>query len=180
MKNNIIIYFLLLSILFTSFSLFFFSNQITDTNYEKYLNNYVFNIFSNETQGTDLRLSNNLIDFNFALESPVIGHGAGMLYYNKISGVNLKSSDSSYFLTLFAERGFITLIIMIIILIITFKRAYNLSKIKSKIFNYRSLLFALFSILLCLNSSQRQEVLFLFFLLVGLVNKIYLLNIKKC
>ena len=168
----------LIFILLTLGSFLFIFNKITNTNYENYLNNYVFNILSDDNQGVGLRFSNNTIDFNFALESPIIGHGAGMLYYNKINGVKLISSDSAYFMTLFAERGFISLLILAIILIITIKRAINLIKIKSTVFNYRSLLFALFSIIICINISQRQEVLFLFFLVIGLINKLYIINRK--
>ena len=166
-----------------SCAFFYFQKQGIGRDYESYLNNYVFSVFSgdkNDAQGSESRLSNNLIDWNFALERPIMGHGSGMLRYNKIDGVKLQSQDSSYFLNVLADRGFVTLIIFMAILLTTLVRAYKLSRIKSQIFDYRSLSLALVIIIGCLSSSQRQEVLFLFFLVLGLINQIYLVNKKLC
>ena len=125
-----------------------------------------------------MRLDNNVTDFNFALESPIIGHGAGMLYQNKSKG-NLNSSDSSFLLNVFADRGLVSLFVLLAIFIITIKRGYKLYRINSNTFEYKSLLFALISMFLCLNSSNRLEVLFLFYFLLGLINKVYILNKKN-
>ena len=169
---------LLFAFSFITISIFVW-NQIQDSPFETYIETYIFGI-TESSAGTDLRLSNNLIDLNFALESPILGHGAGMLYFNKIDGVELGSSDSSYFLTIFAERGFLSISILFIIILITFKRYYFLSKIKSADFNYRSLFLGFIALFLCLNSSQRVEVLFLFFFILGMINKIYLINKNPC
>jgi len=165
-------------IIFSS-SLFFINTQINDSPFEKYIEKYIYNIVSDETAGTDLRVNNNMIDLKFAQESPLLGHGAGMLYHNKIDGYKLESSDSSFLITIFAERGIFSLAIFLIILLITLKRCLILKKISSKTFNYGALIFSYLSLILCLTSSQRQEVYFLFFLLLGLINKLYILNKKN-
>ena len=154
-------------------------NQIEDSPFETYIETYVFGI-ADSSAGTDLRLNNNIIDLNFALERPILGHGAGMLYFNKIDGLDLGSSDSSYLLTIFADRGFLSISILFIIILITFKRYYFLSKIKSEDFDYRSLFLGFIALFLCLNSSQRAEVFFLFFFILGMINKIYLINKNPC
>ena len=166
----------LIFFLFSFSFLFFINKQITNSPFERYIETYIYDIVSNKTSGTDLRVNNNSIDFNFALKRPLLGHGAGMLYYNKIEGAKLKSSDSSFLLTVFAERGIFSLTIFLIIILITLNRAFILSKVKSKTFNHGALMYSYLSLLLCLTSSQRQEVYFLFFLLTGLINKLYILN----
>lgn len=163
--------------LFLLFSIIFIGNKIKNSPFEKYIDTYILGIAENK-QGTDLRLDNNVTDFNFALESPIIGHGAGMLYQNKSKG-NLTSSDSSFLLNVFADRGLVSLFVFLAIFIITIKRGYKLYRINSNTFEYKSLLFALISIFLCLNSSNRLEVLFLFYFLLGLINKVYILNKKN-
>ena len=163
--------------LFLLFSIIFIGNKIKNSPFEKYIDTYILGIAENK-QGTDLRLDNNVTDFNFALESPIIGHGAGMLYQNKSKG-NLNSSDSSFLLNVFADRGLVSLFVLLAIFIITIKRGYKLYRINSNTFEYKSLLFALISMFLCLNSSNRLEVLFLFYFLLGLINKVYILNKKN-
>ncbi len=157
-------------------------HQIKETRFENYIDNYVINIFSDQSNGSDLRINNNQIDFNFALESPILGHGAGMLYYSKTSqgGSKLQSSDSSYLISIFADRGLLSLMVFLFIIMITLKRCLFMVKNYRNSFNYKSLLYAFITLLVCINSSQRQEVFFLFFLLIGLINRIYILNKKKC
>ena len=154
-------------------------NQIKNSPFETYIETYIFDI-KDSSAGTDLRLNNNIIDLNFALERPILGHGAGMLRYNKIDGIELGSSDSSFLLTIFADRGFLSISILLIIILITFKRYYFLFKIKSEDFDYRSLFLGFIALFLCLNSSQRTEVMFLFFFILGMINKIYLINKNPC
>jgi hypothetical protein len=177
-KRNIFKSFFTLFVIF-SFSALFFS-KIDNNMFSKYMDTYVTGINEHETQGNSSRLNNNIIDFNFAMESPFLGHGAGMLYFNKIGwNASLESSDSSFLISILADRGLISLLLLLMIIFITFKRAYFLSKIKSNIFNYTSFLYSFSAMFLCLNSSQRQEVYFLFFLLLGLINKVYILNKKN-
>lgn len=175
---------------FKSKILFFFSsltfvliviNNIRNTVFETYIENYIINIFdtSDEKDNVDTRIGNNEIDLNFALKSPILGHGAGMLYYNKTKKGNLISRDSSYLLTILADRGFISLLTIIILVLFSYKRYLLLNKIKSEEFDYRSLFFSFAAIFLCLNISQRVEVLFLFFFILGLINSLYLFNKKS-
>jgi hypothetical protein len=163
---------------FVTISIFVW-NLIQESPFEKYIDAYIFGI-SESSAGTDLRLNNNLIDLNFALESPILGHGAGMLRFNKIEGVGLASSDSSYLLTIFADRGIISLLLFLLLISLTLKRYYFISKLKSIGFNYRSLLFSFIAIFLCINSSQRSEIFFLFFFVIGMINKIYIINKNSC
>tara|TARA_B100001059_G_C17829753_1_gene583814 strand:+ start:105 stop:1373 length:1269 start_codon:yes stop_codon:yes gene_type:complete len=150
------------------------SSQIKETVFEKYISNYIVNIFDDQSVGVDSRTNNNLIDFNYALKSPFLGHGAGQLYLAKSNDGGLGSSDSSYLVTILADRGFLSLTVFAILFFITARRCYFLSKIKSKIFNFSSLGLSLFVLFLCINSSQRLEPLFLFYFLIGLINCIYL------
>ena len=159
---------------------YFVSKRIDNTFFQEYIQNYVVNIFDDQYAGLNYRTNNNIIDFNYALQKPLFGHGAGMLYQNKIGGVRLESDDSSYFLTIFADRGLLSFFMFLSIFIITFFRSIKMSRIKSEDFEFRSLIFAFLSIFLCLNSSQRVEVLFLFFFVIGMINKIYLINKKLC
>lgn len=154
-------------------------NQIQDSPFETYIETYIFGI-TESSEGTDLRLSNNSIDLNFALKKPLLGHGAGMLRFNKIDGRELLSSDSSYLLTILADRGIVSLLIFLLLILVTLKRYYFISKLKSLDFNYRSLLFSFIAIFLCINSSQRYEVFFLLFFILGMINKIYIINKNKC
>jgi hypothetical protein len=154
-------------------------NQIQDTPFETYIETYIFGI-TEGSAGTDLRLSNNSIDLNFALEKPLLGHGAGMLRFNKIDGRELLSSDSSYLLTILADRGIVSVLIFLLLILVTLKRYYFISKLKSLDFNYRSLLFSFIAIFLCINSSQRSEVFFLLFFILGMINKIYIINKNTC
>ena len=154
-------------------------NQIEDSPFETYIEKYIFGI-AESSAGTNLRLNNNSIDFNFALEKPLLGHGAGMLRFNKIDGRELLSSDSSYLLTVMADRGIVSLLFFLLLISITLKRYYFISKLKSIDFNYRSLLFSFGAIFLCINSSQRSEIFFLFFFLLGIINKIYIINKNPC
>lgn len=167
-------------LVFISIISLFALQQIKETNFENYLNNYVLNIFEADSNGSQSRVSNNLVDFNFALKRPFTGHGAGMLYYSKTTagGSVLESSDSSYLISILADRGFISLTIFLILIIITFRRAYFLTKYKNDDFNYNSLIYSFTALFLCINSSQRGELFFLFFLLIGLINKIYILKSK--
>ncbi len=159
---------------------YFVSKRIDNTFFQEYIQNYVVNIFDDQYAGLNYRTNNNIIDFNYALQKPLFGHGAGMLYQNKIGGVRLESDDSSYFLTIFADRGLLSFFMFLSIFIITFFRSIKMSRIKSEDFEFRSLIFAFLTIFLCLNSSQRVEVLFLFFFVIGMINKIYLINKKLC
>ena len=169
--------------------LFFFStfililillDNIKDTVFENYIKNYIVNIFDTtiNEDSVDSRLGNNTIDLSFALESPILGHGAGTLYYNKVGGRQLNSSDSSYLLTILSDRGFVSLFLLLVLIFISYNRYLSLRKINSEEFNYKSLFFSFLAIFLCINSSQRLEVLFLFFFILGLINSIYLLNKK--
>ena len=151
--------------------------QINQSIFEDYIENYIVNIFSGSS-GIDYRANSNKIDFNYALESPIIGHGSGQLYQAKTSKKLLKSTDSSYLLTVFADRGFISLLIFIIILFYTSIRALKLMNVQSEL-NLKSLIFAFIGLFLCLNSSQRFEVLFLFCFLMGLINKLYIIHFKN-
>ena len=103
-----------------------------------------------------------------------------MLYDAKVGEVLIESTDSSYLLTIFTDRGIISLIIFFSILYITLTRAHYLSSNKFKYFKFKSLSYALIALFLCLNSSQRFEALFLFFFIIGMINKLYLVNTKKC
>ena len=154
-------------------------SKIKQTPYETYIENYIVNIFNSENEGANSRLNNNVIDFNAALKKPILGHGAGLLHYYKTSKANyserLDSSDSSFLLTIFFERGFVSLLTFCILIFISFKRCIFLSKIKSNDFKLRSLFYSFLVILVCLNSSQRSEVYFLFFLILGLINSVYLI-----
>ena len=169
-------------IIFSSIMVLFTYQQIKQSPFENYINNYVLNIFSDETNGSDNRINNNKIDLTFALESPVIGHGAGSLYQEKIGlrDSTLTSSDSSFLIYIFGDRGLLSLMVFLIIILITTKRCLFLIKNYKDRFNYKSLLYAFIVLFVCINSSHRQEVLFLFFLLIGLINKIYILNKKSC
>jgi len=172
-KRNLVKSFFSLFLIFSFSTLLF--NQIDSTMFKKYVDTYIIGINEHKTSGNDLRLNNNIIDFHYAMESPFLGHGAGMLYSSKVGKYsNVKSGDSSILMTIFSDRGFLSLFVFLIIIFITFKRAYFLSKIKSNIFNYPSLLYSFSALFICLNSSQRQEVYFLFFLLIGLINRIYI------
>jgi hypothetical protein len=179
-KRNLFKSFFTLFIIF-SFSALLFS-KIDNTMLNNYVDTYIIGINDNKNSGKTLRLNNNIIDFNYSMESPFLGHGAGMLYSNKIGKDSLlKTSDSSFLITILADRGFLSLFLFLMILFITLRRAYFLFKIKSNVFNYSSLLYSFSAIILCLNSSQRQEVYFLLFLLIGLINKLYINKIKeKC
>ena len=159
---------------------YFVSKSIENTVFQDYIQNYVINIFEDEDAGLEYRANNNIIDFNYALNKPIFGHGAGMLYQDKIGGIRLESTDSSYLLTIFADRGILSLLVFLTLFVITLLRCIDISRKKSEYFKFRSLTFALFAIFLCLNSSQRVEVLFLFFFLMGMINKIYLINKKLC
>ena len=159
---------------------YFVSKSIENTVFQDYIQNYVTNIFEDEDFGMEYRANNNIIDFNYALNKPIFGHGAGMLYQDKIGGIRLESSDSSYLLTIFADRGILSLLVFLTLFVITLFRSIDISRKKSEYFKFRSLTLALFAIFLCLNSSQRVEVLFLFFFLMGMINKIYLINKKLC
>lgn len=159
---------------------YFVSKSIENTVFQDYIQNYVTNIFEDEDFGMEYRANNNIIDFNYALNKPIFGHGAGMLYQDKIGGIRLESTDSSYLLTIFADRGILSLLVFLTLFVITLFRSIDISRKKSEYFKFRSLTLALFAIFLCLNSSQRVEVLFLFFFLMGMINKIYLINKKLC
>lgn len=151
--------------------------QVRKTEYASYIDNYILNIFDDSSKtSVSLRQNNNTTDFLFALKSPIIGNGAGQLYQAKTANRRdkLESSDSSYLLTIFSDRGLISLIIFLVVLFIVIKQLYSTEqRLEGNKFNVRSLIYSIIALFMCLNASQRVEVLFLFFFLIGLSNKLY-------
>ncbi len=121
------------------------------------------------------RYENNVIDFHYAMQSPVLGHGSGALHHAKSGRFHvLDSSDSSYLLTILADRGIISLILFLFILGQLLYRLYSTGKKRWKLAHYSEAVFyAILVFSLCLNSSQRYESLFFYFALFGIGNRIF-------
>ena len=148
------------------------SNVIGDY-FEKYINPFS----AIEKTSANSRIDNNIIDLKFGLEKPIFGRGAGALYYNKTTAdFTLDSSDSSYFITTFVDRGLMSLCILLYVTIITFRNGLRLNKVSKSNHNYLALTSSFCAIFICINGSQRIEVLFIYFLLVGLINQFYYFN----
>jgi hypothetical protein len=164
-------------IFFIVFSLAVITLQVQKTEYASYIDNYILNIFDDSSKtSVSLRQDNNRTDFNFAMNSPIIGHGAGQLYQAKTgnSRDRLDSSDSSYLLTILSDRGLISVILFLAVLFIVIKQLYSLEqKLVGNKFNVRSLIYSILALFLCLNASQRVEVLFFLFFIIGFSNKLY-------
>lgn len=144
---------------------------------KRFLITYVVNIEVQKRgdQGLGGRFQNNVIDFNYAMQSPIFGHGSGSLYHNK-SGkyMALESSDSSYLITILADRGIISLALFLLILGIILFRLYRIGKRRADLAQYsEAIFFAILVFTMCLNSSQREESLFFYFALFGIGNRIY-------
>ena len=146
---------------------------VPDRNVRNYTEQYILNIDNDgKGSGTSSRLSNNVIDFHYGLRKPLLGHGSGVLLSKKQSGV-LTSADSSYLLTIFADRGLLSVLIFSALILITFKKSMSMRKIIAFNYRYSSLNYSLLALLLCLNSSQRVEALFLLFFILGAISKLY-------
>lgn len=147
--------------------------SIEGTRYGDFVDTYLLNITVEKTgdEGLIQRFNYNLIDFNFAMESPVLGHGSGMLVNSKRNQgrVTLESKDSSYLMTILADRGLISFVLFMFILFVILKRMYKLGKVKWK---YRAhceaIFYALLVFTICLNSSQREESQFFYYALLGI------------
>lgn len=162
-------------------------SSISDNNLGKYIDTYVLNIMETKVgdEGVNGRLENNIIDFNFAMKSPIIGQGSGTLSDSKrsLGEVSLKSEDSSFLLTIFADRGIVSLLLIIGIVAMILHRLYKLGKVNWRLSKHSEAIFySLLVFSLCLNSSQREESLFIYFAFMGIgvrINEIYRFNEKN-
>ena len=143
-----------------------------------YIDTYVLDISSSkrDDDGLSGRFNNNVVDFEFALLSPIWGHGGGTLLdsKHKIADVDLDSDDSSFLITIFADRGLISLflfILFIYLVLVRLKKMRNLNSIYS--LHAEALFYSIIVFTLCLNSSQREESLFIYFALLALGNRTY-------
>lgn len=113
------------------------------------------------------RILNNTTDLSLFKGSPLLGRGSGYLYLAKTSlgGGILDSRDSSYLTTILIDRGLLSVLIF---LFVFFKAISRKSGSLAFLIDYK---FALFSIFLCLMSSQRMEASFMLFFLLGLLSQ---------
>tara|TARA_B100000963_G_scaffold233962_1_gene204394 strand:- start:4596 stop:5861 length:1266 start_codon:yes stop_codon:yes gene_type:complete len=174
-KNKILVLcfsVLMIAIVTMSVPKFIDSNVI-----ENYIEKYINPLSALEKTSADSRLNNNITDLKFGLEKPIFGRGAGALYHNKTTAdFTLDSSDSSYYITTFVDRGLMSLSVLLYVTIITFRNGFRLIRNSKSNHNYLALICSFFAVFICINGSQRIELLFIFFLLVGLINQFYYFN----